>query len=303
MHVCAGPCLDVELPDGAPAEVGEFFGLLLQDVVCQEDWEHASVMLNAPGQQQRLRQQLQAAGYWHNMCDPVSGDNRVLLLPCAAPVRGLERYWVTFRPQLSATPCLTRECNVKLVEHRDHITELHFTHALVYNYEATQQPDAPEWQRDVLELATPGLGRNPKLQLRIQERHARFQDATLQLGPYLLVHAVAVDPFKEVDHAAEELLAVADRGEVPPEMMMIEGMLIDDLGKYMTVRKRMTVAAVSVRLDTIERMHRAFMLKAAVRRIQAAFKRWTWRKEVAWNPHTALGRRLLQLRAEAGAAE
>ncbi len=45
------------------------------------------------------------------------------------------------------------------------------------------------------------------------------------------------------------------------------------------------------------------MAKAAVRRIQAAFKRWTWRKAVAWNPHTALGRRLLQRRAEAGAAE
>ncbi len=60
MHVCAGPCLDVELPDGAPQEVGEFFGRMLQDV-----------MLNAPGQQQSLRQQLQAAGYWHYMCGPV----------------------------------------------------------------------------------------------------------------------------------------------------------------------------------------------------------------------------------------
>jgi hypothetical protein len=29
MHVCAGPCLDVELPDGTPAQVGKFFGRVL----------------------------------------------------------------------------------------------------------------------------------------------------------------------------------------------------------------------------------------------------------------------------------
>jgi hypothetical protein len=155
MHVCAGPCLYVELPDGAPAEVAEFFGRMLRDVVRQEYWAHACVMLNAPEQQQSLRQQLQAAGYWHYMCDPVPGDNRVLLLPCAAPVRGLGRYWVPFRPQLSGTPCLTRECNMDKVYHGRGFLELHFTPPLAYNYEAAQQPGTPKWQRDVLELVRP----------------------------------------------------------------------------------------------------------------------------------------------------
>ena len=85
-----------------------------------------------------MRQQLQAAGYWHYMCGPVPGDNRMLLLPCAAPVRGLERYCVPFTPQLSATPCLTRECNVKLVSGVGGFMELLFRPPLVYNYDATQ---------------------------------------------------------------------------------------------------------------------------------------------------------------------
>ncbi len=127
------------------------------------------------------------------LCDPVPGDTRVLLLPCAALVRGLDRYWVPFTPELSGTPCLTRECNVKLVYHRDGFEELHYTPPLVHNYEATQQPGTPEWQRDVLELPTPGLGRDCMLQLRMHQRYAPFQDATLRLGPYLLVHGLAVD--------------------------------------------------------------------------------------------------------------
>jgi hypothetical protein len=90
---------------------------------------------------------------------------------------------------------------VKLVYHKDGFEELDFTPLLVYNYEATQQPGTPEWQRDVLELAIPGL----KLQLRIQERHASFQDVTLRLGPYLLVYGVAVDFVEEEEHAEEAL--------------------------------------------------------------------------------------------------
>ncbi len=262
MHVCAGPCLYVELPDGAPAVIRQLFGRVHQEAVRQEDWAHASVMLNTPGLQQGLRQQLQAAGYWHYMCDPVPGDNRVLLLPCAAPVRGLGHYWVPFGPQLSGTPCLTRECNVDRVYHGRGFHELHITPPLVYNYEAAQQPGTPEWQRDVLELVTHS-GRNRRLQLRIQERRAPFPEATLQLGPYLLVHGVAVDFFKE----------------------------------------HRDVAPLDVRFDIIKGMARAFKVRAAVRRIEAAFKRWKWRKEIAWNPNTALGRRLLQRRAEAGAAE
>jgi hypothetical protein len=174
MHVCAGPCLAVELPDSAPEEVGEFFGRMLQDVVRQEYWAHSAILLNAPGRQQALRQLLQAAGYWHYMCDPVPGDNRALLLPCAAPVRGLGHYWVPFRPQLSGTPCLTRECNVKLVSGFGGFMQVHFTPPLVYNHGATQQPDTPEWQRDVLQLAAPGRGRDCTLQLRESERYWPF---------------------------------------------------------------------------------------------------------------------------------
>jgi hypothetical protein len=201
------------------------------------------------------------------MCDPVPGDNRVLLLPCAAPVRGLGNYWVPFRPQLSGTPCLTRECNVDRVYHGRGFHELHFTPPLVYNYEAAQQPGTPERQRDVLELVTLS-SRNRKLQLRIRRRHAPFPDATLQLGPYLLVHGVAVDFYKELPR-----------------------------------RRHVDVAALDVRFDIIKGMARAFKVRAAVRRIEAAFTRWKWRKEVAWNPNTALGRRLLQLGAEAHTAE
>ncbi len=192
------------------------------------------------------------------------------------------------------------------VHHRDGFNELHYTPPLVYNYKATQQPGTPEWQRDVLELATPGLGRDCRLQLRMHQRHAPFQDATLRLGPYLLVHGVAVDMDKELAPLEQALNALEERGEVPPEMMMIEGALIDDPEEnmeYMELRYEMAAAAVRVRWHTIQRMHMAFMAKAAVRRMCAAFKRWTWRKEVKWNPHTALGRRLLQLRAEAWAAE
>jgi hypothetical protein len=174
MHVCAGPCLAVELPDSAPEEVGEFFGRMLQDVVRQEYWAHSAILLNAPGRQQALRQLLQAAGYWHYMCDPVPGDNRALLLPCAAPVRGLGHYWVPFRPQLSGTPCLTRECNVKLVSGFGGFMQVHFTPPQVYNHGATQQPDTPEWQRDVLQLAAPGRGRDCTLQLRESERYWPF---------------------------------------------------------------------------------------------------------------------------------
>ena len=273
----------------------------------QEYWAHTTVMLNAPGQQQGLREQLRAAGYWHYVCDPVPGDNRMLLLPCAAPVRGLDRYWVPFRPQLSATPCLTRECNVELLV-RDlnaDLVELCFRPPLVYKYDATQQQPGTR-QSEVLELATHGLDglgldRNCKLQLRI---HAHFKDATLQLGPYLLVHGVRVWWDGEVEHAGQEAREALDqRGEVQPEMMMVEGMLIDDPQENARVREEIARTAVWCRWDTMKRMEEAFKAKAAVRRICGAFKRWKWRKEVAWNPATALGRRLQQLRAEAYAAE
>jgi hypothetical protein len=223
MHLCTGPCIDVDLPDGAPEEVDGFFGRMLHHVVRQEYWAHSSILLNAPGRQQSVRQLLKAAGFSHYMCDPVPGDTRVLLLPCAAPVRGLDRYWVPFRPQLSAAPCLTRECNVKHVYHSDTFREVHFTPPLAYNYKATQQPGTPECQRDVLELATPGLGRDCKLQLRSHQRHAPLQDATQLLGGYLLVHGVAVDVDMELVPLEQALDALEAGGEVPPEMMMMGG--------------------------------------------------------------------------------
>ncbi len=65
----------------------------------------------------------------------------------------------------------------------------------------------------------------------------------------------------------------------------------------------LAVAALFARLAAIKRMTRAFKVKAAVRRIGGAFKRWKWRMEVAWNPRTALGRQLLLLRAEADTTE
>jgi hypothetical protein len=66
MYVCAGPCLDVELPDGAPAVIRQLFGRVLQEAVRQEGWANASILLDALGQQQALPQQLQDAGYWHS---------------------------------------------------------------------------------------------------------------------------------------------------------------------------------------------------------------------------------------------
>ena len=162
----------------------------------------------------------------------------------------------------------------------------------------------------MLQLAIHGVGSDCRLQLRMHQRHAPFQDGTLRLGPYLLVHGAAVDRDLEVEYALEGALealevleALADGEAVQPEMMMIEGVLIDDPVDYSRVRGEIARAAVSSRMGTMYRMERAFKLKAAARRISGAFKRWKWRKEVAWNPHTALGRRLLQLRAEAGAAE
>ncbi len=86
--------------------------------------------------------------------------------------------------------------------------------------------------------------------------------------------------------------------EVPPEMMMIGGMLIDDREWNTEIWCEMAGAALHIRWATIKRTHKAFKLKAVVRRTWGAFNRWKWRKEVAWNPHTALGRRLLQLKAE-----
>jgi hypothetical protein len=189
---------------------------------------------------------------------------------------------------------------VERVHHRDGFEELHFTPPLVYNYEATQEPGIPEWQRNVLQLATPGLGR--KLQLRIKERHAPSQDATLQLGPYLLVYEVLVDFDSEVEHV-EEALDLDEGGEVPPDMMTIEGVLTDDPEAHFEIWIEIAATALLASCDTIKRMARAFKVRAAVRRIEAAFKRWKWKKEVAWNPHTALGRLLLQLGAEAHTAE
>ncbi len=232
------------------------------------------------------------------------GDNRALLLPCAAPVRGLGRYWVPFRPQLSTTPCLTRECNVKLVSGIGGFMELQFTPPLVYDYEAIQRPDIPEWRRNVLQLATPGLGRDCTLQLRESEWYWPREDSTLRLGPYLLVHGVAVDRDVELEHAAEEAaLDLGGEGGLCPWQMMIEGQLIDDPVAQASIYGQIASAAIASRMGNMRRMRRAFKAKAAVMRIEGAFKRWKWRKAVVWNPHTALGRRLLQLSAEAGAAE
>jgi hypothetical protein len=182
---------------------------------------------------------------------------------------------------------------VKLVSGVGGFMELLFRPPLVYNYDAPQQPGTPEGQREVLQLATHGVGSDCRLQLRMHQRHAPFQDGTLRLGPYLLVHGAAVDRDVEVEYALEETLealeALADGEEVQPEMM-IEGLLIDNPEGYSRVRVEIAMAAVSSRMRTMYRMERAF-------------KQWKWRKEVAWNPHTALGRRRLQLRAEAGAAE
>ncbi len=92
-------------------------------------------------------------------------------------------------------------------------------------------------------------------------------------------------------------------GGLHPWRMMIEGQLIDDPEAHASSYRQIAWAAIASRMDNMRRMHKAFELKAAVRRIEGAFKRWTWRKAVAWNPHTALGRRLLQLRAARTARE
>ena len=119
------------------------------------------------------------------------------------------------------------------------------------------------------------------------------------------MHGVEVDRDLELEHADEEAAewAEVEEGGLHPWRMMIEGQLIDDPEAHASIYQQIAWAAIASRMVNMYRMHKAFELKAAVRRIEGAFKRWTWRKAVAWNPHTALGRRLLQLKAEAGAAE
>ncbi len=56
----------------------------------------------------------------------------------------------------------------------------------------------------------PGRDRNCTLQLRESERYWPFQDCTLRLGPYLLVHGVEVDRDLELEHADEEAAEWAD---------------------------------------------------------------------------------------------
>ncbi len=71
---------------------------------------------------------------------------------------------------------------------------------------------------------------------------------------------------------------------MPPDMMMIEGVLIDNPEAQIEIRYEILAAALHARWATIKRMARAFKVKAAARRIGGAFKRWKWRMEVAWNP-------------------